>query len=54
MRDWSRALETAFEASLKKDGCTGNFGNRLEKARHLKVQATTQVAHSDHRAKSNW
>ena len=52
MRDWSRALETAFEASLKKDGCTGNFGNRPEKARHLKVRATTQVAHGDHRAKA--
>ena len=52
MRDWSRALETAFEASLKKDGCTGNFGNQPEKARHLKARATTQVAHSDHQTKA--
>lgn len=53
MRDWSMSLEAAFEASLQKDGRIGNIGNRLKKANHLKVRATTRVAHRDYQAQAS-
>jgi hypothetical protein len=43
MRNWSKALETAFEGSLKNRGHPGNVGNRAEKDSHCKSQAVTQT-----------
>jgi hypothetical protein len=43
MRNWSKALETAFEASLKNGGHPGYLGNRAEKDSLCKAQAVTQT-----------
>jgi hypothetical protein len=43
MRNWSKALETAFEASLKNGGYPGCVGNRAEKDSVCNSQAVTQT-----------
>jgi hypothetical protein len=49
MRDWSKALETAFVASLKPGGNSGNVGNRSEKASHCKPHTLTKAAQGGYR-----
>jgi hypothetical protein len=52
MRDWSKALETAFVASLEMGGNTSNMGNRSEKVSHCKPRAITKAALTGYRAEA--
>jgi hypothetical protein len=53
MRDWSKALELAFEASLKNAGYPGNNGNLSKKASDCRAQAVTKAGERSCQTRAN-
>jgi hypothetical protein len=53
MRDWSKALEAAFEASLKNAGYPGNIGDRSENASTCRAQIDTKLGAVGYRSQAN-
>jgi hypothetical protein len=53
MRDWSKTLETAFQASLKNAGYHGNVGDRSENANTRRAQTVTKAGAVGYQAEAN-